>query len=77
MTSKNNLTRRQFLTSTGLLTVGTLLPKSLAFAQAQKIRIGLMLPYTGTYAQLGAAITNGFKLAVNQRGGRLGGRELE
>ena len=36
-----------------------------------------MLPYTGTYAQLGTAITNGFKLAVNERGGKLGGRELE
>ena len=36
-----------------------------------------MLPYTGTYAALGNAITNGFKLAVAQRGGKLGGRELE
>ena len=37
----------------------------------------MMLPYTGTYAQLGIAITNGFKLAVDERGGKLGGRELE
>src|ERR1039457_5495913 len=36
-----------------------------------------MLPYTGTYAQLGVAITNGFKLAVAESGGKLGGRELE
>src|SRR5260370_16481406 len=36
-----------------------------------------MLPYTGTYAALGSAITNGFKLAVAERGGKLGGRELE
>jgi branched-chain amino acid transport system substrate-binding protein len=77
MTSKKNLSRRQFLTSASVLTVGAVLPKPLAFAQGQKIRVGLMLPYTGTYAQLGAAITNGFKLAVNQRGGKLGGRELE
>src|ERR1039458_4181530 len=42
-----------------------------------KIKIGLMLPYTGTYAQLGVAITNGFKLAVAESGGKLGGRELE
>ena len=33
--------------------------------------------YTGTYAQLGTAITNGFKLAVSQAGGKLGGREIE
>jgi hypothetical protein len=36
-----------------------------------------MLPYTGTFAQLGVAITNGFKLAVEERGGKLGGREIE
>ena len=36
-----------------------------------------MLPYTGTYAQLGSAITNGFKLAISERGGKLGGRELD
>jgi branched-chain amino acid transport system substrate-binding protein len=77
MSAKHNLSRRQFLASAGLLTAGALLPKSFAFAQAQKIRVGLMLPYTGTYAQLGTAITNGFKLAVTERGGKLGGRELE
>ena len=49
-----------------------------AFAQAQpKVRVGLMLPYTGTYAALGNAITNGFKLAVDETGGKLGGREIE
>ena len=72
-----NSSRRQFLTRAGLLTASVFLPKSFAFAQTQKIRIGLMLPYTGTYAQLGTAITNGFKLAVSERGGKLAGRELE
>jgi len=47
-------------------------------AQApQKVRVGLMLPYTGTYAALGNAITNGFKLAIEENGGKLGGREIE
>jgi len=72
-----NLNRRQFLAQAGLLTTGSLLPTRFALAQAQKIRIGLMLPYTGTYAQLGVAITNGFKLAVAERGGKLAGREIE
>ena len=36
-----------------------------------------MLPYTGTYAALGTAITNGFKLAIEENGGKLGGREIE
>jgi branched-chain amino acid transport system substrate-binding protein len=72
-----NITRRRFLTHAGVLAAGAMLPKSNALAQAQKLRVGLMLPYTGTYAQLGTAITNGFKLVVNERGGRLGDRELE
>jgi branched-chain amino acid transport system substrate-binding protein len=42
-----------------------------------KVKIGFMLPYTGTYAALGNAITNGFKLYVDENGGKLGGREVE
>ena len=57
--------------------LGLLLPSSMLFAQQAKIKVGLMLPYTGTYAALGNTITNGFKLAVAERGGRLGGREIE
>jgi branched-chain amino acid transport system substrate-binding protein len=48
-----------------------------ALAQAAKLKVGLMLPFTGTFAQLGIAISNGFKLAVQEQGGRLGGREVE
>jgi branched-chain amino acid transport system substrate-binding protein len=69
--------RRQSLTALGLSAAAALLPKTLAFAESDKIRVGLILPYTGGYAQTGAAITNGFKLGVSQRGGKLGGRELE
>lgn len=49
-------------------------------AQAQglpKLKVGLMLPYTGTYAALGNAIENGFRLHVAEQGGKLGGREIE
>jgi branched-chain amino acid transport system substrate-binding protein len=48
-----------------------------AAAQGAKVKVGLMLPYSGTYAALGNAITNGFKLAVTEGGGKLGGREVE
>ncbi|NMF89407.1 ABC transporter substrate-binding protein [Aromatoleum petrolei] len=44
---------------------------------AEKVKVGLMLPYTGTYAALGTAITNGFKQYVTEQGGTLGGREVE
>src|SRR5215813_6707849 len=69
--------RRDFLKAAGCLTTGALFHHRLAWAQGSKLKIGLMLPYTGTYAALGNAITNGFKLAVAERGGKLGGRELE
>jgi branched-chain amino acid transport system substrate-binding protein len=42
-----------------------------------KVKIGFMLPYTGTYAALGNAITNGFKQYVAENGGKLAGREIE
>ncbi len=49
-----------------------------AMAQsAAKLKVGLMLPATGTFAALGTAIENGFRLYVDERGGKLGGREIE
>ena len=42
-----------------------------------KIKVGLMLPATGTFAALGTAIENGFRLYVDEQGGKLGGREVE
>jgi branched-chain amino acid transport system substrate-binding protein len=49
-----------------------------AWSQTQPaLKVGLMLPYTGTYAALGTAIENGFRLEVAEQGGKLGGREIE
>jgi branched-chain amino acid transport system substrate-binding protein len=42
-----------------------------------KLKVGLMLPYSGTYASLGNAIENGFQLYVKEQGGKIGGREIE
>jgi len=44
---------------------------------AGKIKVGFMLPYTGTYAALGTAIENGFRLYVQEQGGKLGGKDVE
>jgi len=60
----------------GAAASGLYLPR-IAQAQGSKVRVGLMLPYTGTFAQLGVAIENGFRLAINEQGGKLGGREIE
>jgi branched-chain amino acid transport system substrate-binding protein len=42
-----------------------------------KLKVGLMLPATGTFAALGTAIENGFRLYVSEQGGKLAGREIE
>jgi branched-chain amino acid transport system substrate-binding protein len=60
----------------GAASTGLLLPAS-ARAQGGKVRVGLMLPYTGTFTQLGVAIENGFRMAIDEQGGKLGGREIE
>ncbi len=61
-----------------LLAMGLALAPLLAAAQAPgKLKVGLMLPYSGTYAALGSAIENGFRLYVDEQGGKLAGRELE
>jgi branched-chain amino acid transport system substrate-binding protein len=49
----------------------------LAAAQAPKLKVGLMLPYSGTYAALGNAIENGFRLYLAEQGGKVAGREVE
>ena len=73
-------TRRLILTRSaaliGAASTSLLLPE-IARAQSNKVRVGLMLPYTGTFAQLGVAIENGFRMAIAEQGGKLGGREIE
>ena len=78
---KPSFDRRGFLKGAsavaGASALGALVPARLARAQAGKLRVGLMLPYTGTFAQLGVIVTNGFKLAVEESGAKLHGREVE
>jgi len=59
-----------------LISAAVLAASTSAMAQA-KLKVGLMLPATGTFAALGTAIENGFKLYVAEQGGKLGGREIE
>ncbi len=72
--------RRKFLK--GVSAGATVMGAGLAFpgvvlGQGAKLKVGLMLPYTGTFAQPGMAIENGFRLALAEGGGKLGGREIE
>ena len=59
------------------LAVLALASGSAASAQGAPLKVGLMLPYTGTFAALGTTIENGFKLYVQEQGGKLGGREIQ
>jgi branched-chain amino acid transport system substrate-binding protein len=69
---------RRTLVATASLAACALIATGPAGAQsAPKLKVGLMLPYTGTYAALGTAIENGFRLYVSEQGGKLGGREVE
>ena len=65
-----------------IATVATLAIAALTplLAQAQgkaPIKVGLMLPATGTFAALGTMIESGFKLYVQEQGGKLAGREIQ
>jgi branched-chain amino acid transport system substrate-binding protein len=55
---------------------GTISP-NWAIAQPQPVKVGLMLPYSGTYAKLGENITYAIELLLAEKGGRLGGREIQ
>jgi branched-chain amino acid transport system substrate-binding protein len=69
-------TRKTLLTAA--LAAAALFATPLSHGQAQgKLKVGLMLPYTGTFASLGTAIENGFRLYVAEQGGKLAGREIE
>ncbi len=45
-------------------------------AQGAPLKVGLLLPYSGTYAPLGDAITKAMELYVKQAGGALSGRAI-
>ena len=62
-----------------LLTAAALAAALATGAQAQTapLKVGLMLPATGTFAALGDAIEKGFKLYVDEQGGKLAGRSIQ
>src|SRR5687768_11983649 len=85
MTGRNSVTETRLLTNRrtvlkgaagiGAMTLASRFPTP-AIAQNAPLKVGLLLPYSGTYAQLGEAITRAMELYVNQDAGSLGGREI-
>ena len=81
MTEKSTPTRRQFVAgaaaTAGLAAAGSFVPVRVAIGGMAAVKVGILLPYSGTYAKLGEAITNALKLRIEQAGGKLGGRAIE
>jgi len=75
--SRQIFSRRALLAGTGVAAASALLPRRVFAASKAKIRIGLLLPYSGTYAALGNNITDAMKLAARELDNKLGGREIE
>src|SRR5579885_176668 len=81
MTTHGTTRSRRFilkgLAATGGAAAAGFVPALFAIGQQAKIKLGMMLPYSGTYALLGKNIDEAFRLYINEHGGKLGGREIE
>ena len=79
-TQSNYVSRRSVIgilgAGAGIVAAGTVLPTKFAIGAKAKIKIGTLLPYSGTYTWLGNSITNSLELLFAQAGGKLGGREI-
>src|SRR5882757_7256784 len=73
------ISRRSMLGGTlaggGALAAAALATPSIA--QGAALKIGLMLPFSGTFAALGESIASAFEMHVKELGGKMGGRAVE
>ncbi|CAN5353164.1 ABC transporter substrate-binding protein [soil metagenome] len=67
----------KFIARTTALALATLATFGVQAQASGPLKVGFMLPYTGTYASLGNMIESGFKLYVQEHGGKLAGREIQ
>ena len=71
------LSRRGVIKGGTALAAATAVPVGWAIAQAKPLKVGLMLPYSGTFAKLGENINFAIEVLVAEKGGKLGGREIQ
>lgn len=76
MSETSSLSRRRLVAGGLALTAATAMPTRFAIAQARPLKVGLMLPYSGTFAKLGENIASAVELLIAEKGGKLGGREV-
>ncbi len=65
------------IAAAAIVALGALTSFGAAAQGSGPIKVGLMLPFSGTYASLGHMIEDGFKLYVQEHGGKIGGRDIE
>jgi branched-chain amino acid transport system substrate-binding protein len=67
---RRRISRRRVLKGCGVLAAASAVPTGRAIAQAKPLKVGLMLPYSGTFAKLGENITHAVELHIAERGGK-------
>lgn len=72
-----HVNRRTLLKGSGTALVATSVSSGWAIAQGKPLKVGLMLPYSGTFAKLGENITHAIEMVIEEKGGRLGGRAIQ
>ena len=84
MTEKdqNGITRRDLIIKGAVVTAGlaassVLVPARFAIGAQAKVKVGILLPYTGTYAKLGTNIRAAMMMRFAEAGNMLGGRPIE
>jgi len=77
MTVNGRLSRRTIVRGALGAAAATFVPTRFAIAQGAPLKVGLMLPFSGTYAKLGENIASAVELLIAEKGGTLGGRAVE
>jgi branched-chain amino acid transport system substrate-binding protein len=77
MTIDRPMSRRSLVKGGLALGAAASLPTTFAIAQARPIKVGLMLPFSGTFAKLGENIAFAVEMLIAEKGGKLGGRAVE
>ncbi|WP_421842195.1 ABC transporter substrate-binding protein [Marinobacter algicola] len=67
---------RRILGGLSIVLAGVLLSVS-AFAAPAPIKVGVLVPLSGTFTVPGEGVLNGLRLAIDDNGGTLGGREVQ
>lgn len=76
ITQGQTLSRRGIMTGAAALGLSATVSRP-AIAQGAALKIGLMLPFSGTFAALGENIAAAVELYLAEKGGKLGGRAVQ